>query len=203
MGVEVLQCHRCRAVAPQTHEGGVGRDPVQPGEHRGFGPEVGPVAPGLREGVLECLVDVTRIVEKAGDHAAYAVFMALDQIEEAVELGPGCRRFSAGRRIVHDAACIEGVMQLMGMIRHGTCVGTRRRLGDLCDGELDERHERRVQRHLAGCGRCCRAHERLRATIVDLSILRDRAVADAESVRDRVAERIIDLDDNMSDESVG
>ena len=65
-------------------------------------------------------------------------------------------------------------MQLVGMLRHGTCLATRRWLGDLCDGDLAPPDECLVRRHLAGCRRCRRAMTNLEATIADLeSELRD------------------------------
>ncbi|MDH4075386.1 MAG: anti-sigma factor [Acidimicrobiia bacterium] len=79
----------------------------------------------------------------------------------------------------------------MGMVRHGTCVGTRRRLSDLCDGELAAQAEARVRRHLAGCGRCCRALARLEATIVDMGRLRAANPPEMTGLRDRVERRIL------------
>lgn len=83
-------------------------------------------------------------------------------------------------------------MQLMGMVRHGTCVGTRRRLSDLCDGELAAPAEGKVRRHLAGCGRCRRALARLEATIADLGQLRAATPPEVTGVRDRVERRILE-----------
>ncbi len=83
----------------------------------------------------------------------------------------------------------------MGMLRHGTCVGARRRLDDLCDGDLDAVTERRVRLHIAGCGPCRRALDRLRSTIAALALLADRPDPPGRSVRDAVAERIAGLGD--------
>ncbi len=82
-------------------------------------------------------------------------------------------------------------MQLMGMVRHGTCVGTRRRLSDLCDGELAAPAEARVRRHLAGCDRCRRALARLEATIADIGRLRATTPPEVSGLRDRVERRIL------------
>lgn len=177
-----------------THEGGVGGDAVEPGEDGGVGPEVAAVPPGLNEGVLHGLVDVAVVVEEAGDDRANPVFVAVDEREEVVEFGGGLPVFVWLGRIVHGVGCIEGDMQLMGMVRHGTCVGTRRRLDDLCDGELDEGSEARVRRHLAGCGRCRRMLDRLQATIADVAVLSNRPVPGGESLRDQIAERLGALD---------
>lgn len=78
----------------------------------------------------------------------------------------------------------------MGMVRHGTCVGTRRRLDDLCDGELPAPAEAEVRRHLAGSGRCRRALARREATIADLRRLRASATPDVGDLRGRVERRI-------------
>lgn len=83
-------------------------------------------------------------------------------------------------------------MQLMGMVRHGTCVGTRRGLSDLCDGELAARAEARIRRHLAGCDRCRRALARLEATIADVSRLRAATPPEMADLRDRVERRIVE-----------
>ncbi|MEZ5411077.1 MAG: zf-HC2 domain-containing protein [Acidimicrobiales bacterium] len=83
-------------------------------------------------------------------------------------------------------------MQLMGMVRHGTCVGARRRLDDLCDGELGVSAEARVRRHLAGCSRCRRALARLKATIVDVAQLQAGSPPELAGLRERVRRRIVE-----------
>lgn len=111
---------------------------------------------------------------------------------------PGALPASAGQkiggieRIDWTPTCIEPGMQLMGMVRHGTCVGTRRRLSDLCDGELGEPVGGRVRRHLAGCGRCRRALARLEATIGDVGRLGAVTPPDVASVREQVRRRIVE-----------
>jgi len=83
-------------------------------------------------------------------------------------------------------------MRLMGMVRHGTCVGARRRLDDLCDGELGEPTEARVRRHLAGCSRCRRALARIEATIADVGRLGVVSPPEVSGLRDRVGRRIVE-----------
>ncbi len=83
-------------------------------------------------------------------------------------------------------------MQLMGMVRHGSCVGTRRRLNELFDGELDESARARVRRHLSGCVRCRRALARLEATIVEVGRLGAVNPPKVTGVRERVRRRIVD-----------
>lgn len=189
------------ATAP--HEGGVGGDAVEPGEHCGLGSELAAVAPGLDEGVLDGLVDVSIVVEQARDDAADATLIALHERQEVVELVRRILDFVLVGRIVQGGACIEEDMQLLGMVRHGTCVGTRRRLNDLCDGDLDAGTEGRVRHHLAGCGRCRRVLDRLQATIADVAMLGERLVPEGASVRDRVAERIAEFDTDEFDTDEG
>ncbi len=180
--------------APSSHERCVGGDAVEPGEYCGLGSELTAVAPGLDECVLNGFVDVSIVVEQARDDAADAMLIALHERQKVIELARRILDILLAGRIVQGVACIEEDMQLLGMVRHGTCVGTRRRFNDLCDGDLDAGTEGRVRRHLAGCGRCRRALGRLRATIADLAMLADRRVPEGESVLDRVAERIAELD---------
>ena len=83
-------------------------------------------------------------------------------------------------------------MQLIGMVRHGTCVGAGRRLSDLRDGELAAPAAARIRRHLAGCGRCRRALARLEATIADTGRLRGTTPPEMTGLRDRVERRILE-----------
>lgn len=115
----------------------------------------------------------------------------------------GCQRFEVSWRprarrvrgfcIARAWSGIKPGMQMIGMVRHGSCVATRRRLNDLCDRELAPPLEARVRRHLAGCRRCRRAHARLEATIADVGRLRSAAaLPDVPDLGDRVRRRITD-----------
>jgi anti-sigma factor RsiW len=81
-------------------------------------------------------------------------------------------------------------MRIMGALRHGTCLGARLRLDDLCDGALAARHDARLRRHVAGCRRCDAALAALEATVAVLGRLGLRPVPPVRSVRDRVAGRL-------------
>ncbi|MEO5842822.1 MAG: zf-HC2 domain-containing protein [Acidimicrobiales bacterium] len=67
------------------------------------------------------------------------------------------------------------------------------------DGELDERHQRRFDRHLAGCRRCARILTSLRRTLDDLRVLRDEPVSLTRSVVDEVLRQIADLPHTHAD----
>ncbi|MGF1600272.1 MAG: zf-HC2 domain-containing protein [Acidimicrobiales bacterium] len=62
-------------------------------------------------------------------------------------------------------------MQMVGMLRHGTCIGARRRMNSLCDGELPAPAATRVRRHVAGCRRCRRVLTGLERVIADVDRL--------------------------------
>ncbi len=96
-------------------------------------------------------------------------------------------------------------MQLIGMVRHGTCVHTRLQLNDLYDGELRAPTEARVRRHLAGCHLCFRALARLETTIADIGRLRLLATPELAGLRDRIERRIAEspADDAGSGGGVG
>ena len=82
---------------------------------------------------------------------------------------------------------------------------TRRRLNDLCDGELGTPTEARVRRHLAGCRPCRRALARLEATIADVGRLRSMASPELADLRDRIKRRVAEgpVDEAGSDGGVG
>ena len=86
------------------------------------------------------------------------------------------------------------------MLTNGSCGGTRRRMSARIDGELDERHQRRFDRHIAGCRRCARILAALRRTLADLRVLRDEPVPLTRSVVDEVLGRIADIPNTHADE---
>ena len=88
--------------APAGGEGGVHRDAVQPGGHRGLAPEGAQGPPGVDEGVLGRLLDVAGVVEQARHDRAHPAFVTCDQDGEAVEVpGPGVAP-ARRRRIRHS-----------------------------------------------------------------------------------------------------
>jgi anti-sigma factor RsiW len=58
------------------------------------------------------------------------------------------------------------------------------------DGELDERRQRRFDRHIAGCRRCARILASLRRTLDELRGMRDEPAPLKRSVVDDVLGRI-------------
>ena len=187
VSTEIVDRHRRAAPPSEPHEGDVRGDPVQPGEHRRLGAKPVAVTPGLHEGVLNRLLDVARVIEETPDDRGHPSLIARDQIEEVVDR---FWRISWTERIVHGAGCIEQVVQIMAMLRHGTCLGARRRFDDLCDGELPTGTAERVRRHATGCRRCGRVLRGLEATIADLGELDELPPTEVASVRNEVRDEL-------------
>jgi predicted anti-sigma-YlaC factor YlaD len=72
------------------------------------------------------------------------------------------------------------------MLRSGTCLGTRRRLGFFLDNDLGEVDTARVRLHLSACRHCRDARRRLEATLSDLHLLAASPPPPARSVVNRV-----------------
>lgn len=80
-------------------------------------------------------------------------------------------------------------MSLIERLRSGSCAQTRELLSDLADGELRARRDRRVRRHLLGCGPCRAARDSLARAVAELRRLSSVEPA-APSVADAVVARL-------------
>ncbi|HUP76637.1 MAG TPA: zf-HC2 domain-containing protein [Acidimicrobiales bacterium] len=67
------------------------------------------------------------------------------------------------------------------------------------DGELDDRHQRRFDRHIAGCRRCARVLASLRRTLDDLRAMSDQPSPVTRSVVDDVLGQIAGMPARDSD----
>ncbi len=80
------------------------------------------------------------------------------------------------------------------MLRHGTCLTTRRKLNDLLDSELPSATEARVQRHLLGCRACSHEFVRLEEAVRKVRELGAEPPATIRSVVDEIAWRLPEVE---------
>ena len=128
------------------------------------------MTPGLQERVLGRLLDVAAVGEQPPEQGHDPGLLAAHELRERSRV-PGAGRGEQWVRAARIGSAVDGIeghVHPFSMLRDGTCVGTRRRLSGLLDGDLDGSTAARLRRHLRHCRRCGRVERSLRRVVGEL-----------------------------------